>query len=399
MSLSPPARRFLSVDVFRGLTVAFMILVNDAGDGRVSYTPLEHATWNGWTVTDLVFPTFLFLVGCSIVFSVQSRLRRGVPKSTIALQILRRAFWIFAIKMLISAIPFFHLSHLRIFGVLTRIALCYAAAALLFLYARSARVVLGTAVVLLVGYWLLLRFVPVPGYGMPGVNVPFLDPDGNLTSYIDRGFNNFTQHWLHTGSLYRKTRDPEGLLSTLPSIATSLLGILAGLALTRERKPTAQPITRRTSFWFALTGIACIALGELWSITFPINKNLWTSSYVLLAAGIALVLLALCHWVFDEETWHEHHRWLRTVTWPFLVFGSNAIFAYIVSDLYAITFADIRFHTASGAITSLHGWLYRTLFSHGNSTANTSLAWALCFVLICWIPTWLLWRKKWFLRV
>ena len=398
MTANAPARRFLSVDVLRGFTVAFMILVNDAGDWKRVYRPLDHAEWNGWTITDLVFPTFLFLVGCSIVFAIQARLRRGVAKSAIALQVFRRAVTIFLIKMFLEAFPYFHYTHLRIFGVLTRIAVCYAIAAWLFLCTRNWRVIAGAAVILLVGYWALLRFVPVPGFGHPGVDVPFLDPTGNLTSYLDRGFNNWTQHWLHTGVLYRGTRDPEGLLSTLPSIATTLLGMLAGLRLTKESGPDPLAAARSNAVSFAVAGALCIGAGELWSIWFPINKNMWTSSYVLLAGGIALLGLALCHWVFDGELWHERHKWLRALAWPCIIFGSNAIFAYALADLLQVTLYAIMFHTAQGYV-SLSFWLYHSLFAWGGSTENSSLAWACFFVVLCFVPTWILWRRKWFLRV
>ncbi len=375
-----------------------MILVNDPGDWKRVYAPLDHAEWNGWTSTDLVFPTFLFLVGCSIVFAVQSRLRRGVARSSLLLQILRRALVIFLIKMCIGALPYFHWTHLRIFGVLTRIAVCYAAAALLFVWTRNWRVLAAVTVALLVGYWVLLRFVPVPGYGHPGVDVPFLDPNGNLTSYLDRGFNTWTQRWLHTGALYRGTRDPEGLLSTLPSIATTLLGVLTGIRLTREAGPDARVSTRRNAVVFAIVGAGCVLLGELWSVWFPINKNLWTSSYVLLAGGIALIGLALCHWIFDGEPWQQRHAAVRAIAWPCLVFGSNAIFAYALSSLLEIGFDTIKVHAADGW-RALHFWLYRTVFARGGSTENTSLAWAVFFVVLCFVPTWLLWRRKWFLRV
>ena len=310
----PLSRRYLSVDVLRGLTVAFMILVNDPGDWKQIYEhPSDHAEWNGWTLTDLVFPSFLFLVGCSIVFAVSGRLRRGIPKPRIALQILRRAAIILTIKLFLSAYPHFHVAHLRLLGVLTRIALCYAIAGLLYLVTQRWRVlVLVTAAALLL-YWVLLRFVPVPGYGMPTVAMPFLDPDANLASYIDRGFNAFTQQWLHTGSLYRGTRDPEGVLSTLPSVATTLLGVLAGMALVRERPAARVSSTGSLPVRFAAVGALCVLLGELWSYSFPINKNLWTSSYVLLAGGFSLLGLGLCHWVFDEQAWHERHRWVRSL--------------------------------------------------------------------------------------
>ncbi len=393
MKDSVSARRFLSVDALRGITVAFMILVNDPGDGRHLYAPLEHAEWNGWTLTDLVFPNFLFLVGCAVVFSVNGRLRRGVTHTALALQVLRRAVLIFAIKTFLSLYPHFQYTHMRIFGVLTRIAVCYAIAAWIYIFTRRWQAIAGIAVALLVTYWALLRFVPVPGFGMPGISIPFLDPDGNLTSWIDRGFNAWTQHWLHTGSLYRGTRDPEGVLSTLPSIATTLLGMLAGLLLVREPAPRA-----RRSLVLAACGLACFGLAEIWNVSFPINKNLWTSSYVLLAAAWSLAGLALFHWLLDEEQWHERHAWIRNLVWPFLVFGSNAIFAYALSSLLVETLASISVHTAAG-MSNLRQAAYFQVFARHGSTPNTSLAFAISYVLVCFVPTWLLWRRRWFLRV
>ena len=266
------------------------------------------------------------------------------------------------------------------------------------MWTRNWRVIAGTTAALLIAYWALLRFVPVPGYGHPGLDVPFLDPNGNLTSYIDRGFNAWTQRWLHTGSLYRVTRDPEGLLSTLPSIATTLLGVLAGLRLTREGGATPRIAAQKSATAFAAAGALCIVAGEFWSVWFPINKNLWTSSYVLLAGGIALVALAVCHWIFDGEAWHERNGLVRLIAWPSLVFGSNAIFAYALSSVLEVAFDSIRVQTAQG-LRALHFWLYHLVFARGASTENTSLAWACFFVVLCYVPTWLLWRRKWFLRV
>ena len=234
--------RVTSIDALRGLTIAFMILVNDPGDWRHVYWPLDHAEWNGFTPTDLVFPTFLFLVGCSIVFSVRARLAKGVPTQTIAFSIVRRALTIFALKIFVSAYPHFHMTHLRLYGVLTRIALCYLATGLIFLYVRSVKALAIIAIALIVGYWLLLRFVPVPGAGMPVRDFPINDPVNNLTAWMDRGVNAWSQHRLHMGRLYLKTSDPEGLLSTLPSIATTLLGVLAALWMRSLR--TAATIRR-----------------------------------------------------------------------------------------------------------------------------------------------------------
>lgn len=389
MTLSaPPRQRVLAVDILRGLTIALMILVNDPGSSRTVYWPLEHAKWNGWTITDLVFPTFLFLVGCSIVFSVDARLGRGVSRRAIALQVVKRAAILFAIKMFITAFPHFHMTRLRLFGVLTRIAVCYLIAALLYLWNRKGRFLLGVTVGLLVGYWVLMRFVPVPGFGVPGRDIPLLDPDRNLAAYLDRGFNDLCQRFLHTGLLYQKTRDPEGLLSTLPAVASTLLGILS------------IKILRREGHLKALVGAgACMLVGAYtWNYIFPFNKNLWTSSYVLLAAGIDLLLLVLFYWVFDVRGVQHRSRALRVAVWPWLVFGSNAIFAFVLSNM--IVKISSMFRLPNGEkTTSLYGWTYLHLFSHGNSTPNTSFAFAVFYVVLCFLPTWLLWRKGWFLRV
>ena len=393
--------RITSIDALRGLTIAFMILVNDPGDWAHTYAQLDHAKWNGWTLTDLVFPSFLFLVGCSIVFSTTARLARGASRTAIALTMFRRAFYIFLIKMFITAFPTFHnLTHLRLFGVLTRIALCFLAAGLIFLYFRSAKTLVAITVAVLLGYWILMRFVPVPGLGHPIHDFPFLDPDHNLAAWIDRAFNAWCQRWLHTGVLYEHTRDPEGLLSTLPSIATTLIGVLAGLWLGRVSNPT-RPITQaQCRNGLLLAGVTCFTLGELWSLTFPINKNLWTSSYVLLTGGLSLVALGLTYWLLDSRKLHHDSRPTRAVLWPLLIFGSNAIVAFALSNLIVKALASwhlpgiLNNHPAT-----VWAWLYWRIFARNGSTENTSLAFALAFVLVCFLPCWLLWRRKLFLRV
>ena len=376
-----------------------MILVNDPGDGRHTYAALEHASWNGWTPTDLVFPNFLFLIGCSIVFSVEARLRRGASRGAIALQMIRRAVTILALQFGIVLVPQFQFAHMRIFGVLTRIALCYLIAGLIFLITRRAASIAFVAAALLSGYWLLLRFVVVPGFGLPVRDVPLLDQVGNLTSWIDRGFTVWTQRWLHTGVLYRKTSDPEGLLSTLPAVATSLLGVLAGLQLTRPAKDeTGKRLSRSTALNLLAAGVACLIVGEVWSNSFPINKNLWTSSFVLLAGGFSLVGLALAHSIFDEQRWHERSALLRGLSCPCLVFGSNAIVAYVLSELIVIVASAIHVPGTPAAMTLL-GFVYRRLFALHGSTQNTSLAFACAYVAVCFLPCWLLWRKRIFVRV
>ena len=396
MTLAPPQRvfpRVLSIDVLRGITIAFMILVNDPGDGKHVYEQLEHADWSGWTLTDLVFPNFLFLIGVSIIFSLQGRIARGDSKARLAAHMVRRAAILFAIKLLMSAYPNFELSHLRLYGVLTRIALCYLAAGLICLVTRRMAVLAGTIIVLLAGYWALMRFVPVPGFGIPTVDMPLLDQNRNLTAWIDRGFNAWTQAHLHTGSLYRRTNDPEGLLSTLPSIATVLMGVMAGLVMRRESLSK----VRRCGI-FAAAGVLLIAGGELWNHTFPINKNLWTSSYALLAAGISLLGLALFYWLIDIAHLGERSRLGRAALWPWLVFGSNAIVAYVMSEFLAETLDWIRV-SDGGRRTTAWNWIYVHVFSHGHSTEITSVCFSLAFVLACFLPNWLLWRKQIFVKI
>lgn len=392
-TVAAPTQRILSIDVLRGLTVAFMILVNDPGDGKVSYWPLEHANWNGWTPTDLVFPTFLFLVGCSIVFSIGSRLKNGVPHSTIAWQVTKRSFWILVINFAMQLLPDFHnLHHVRLYGVLPRIAFVYFCASMLYLASQRVTNLVIAVVVLLVGYYAMLRFIPIPGVGMPGHDVPFMDQHNNLTAYIDRGFNAWTQAHLHTGYLYVTYRDPEGWLSTLPAIGTCLLGVLAG-KLIRSAVPAK---TVRTALLAA--GAAGVALGYLWNIWFPINKNMWTSSYVLLSAGIATVLLGLCYSIYDVSQRQKTSHAVRVLSWPWVVFGSNAITAYVMSTVWEKIFNLIHIHDGGHTLSPLT-WLNKYGFQHWGSTANSSLAFAIFYVALCFLPVWILWRRGIFLRV
>jgi predicted acyltransferase len=390
----PSAPRITSIDALRGLTIAFMILVNDPGDWKHVYGQLDHSEWNGLTLTDLVFPNFLFLVGCSIVFAVSSRVARGVPRGEIALQILRRAAMIFAINMALTAFPQFHLTHLRIFGVLTRIALCYLVAGLIYLYCRSARYLIAITVALLVGYWMLMRFAPVPGLGHPVTDFPLLDHDRNLAAWMDRGFNAWCQRWLHTGLLYGRTRDPEGLLSTVPAVATTLIGVLAGLWLRRPHSEVA-----RTRNMLVLAGAALLSVGYAWGLVFPINKNLWTSSYVLVCGGWSLLALALFFWLLDAARIQDRSRVARALLWPMLVYGSNAITAFALSNLIVKMLVAWKVPRGDGNLTTAWNWPYTHVFARHGSTDNASLAFALVFVLVCFLPNWLLWRKRIFLRV
>jgi predicted acyltransferase len=217
----------MSLDLFRGATIAGMILVNNAGDEPSSYWPLKHAQWNGWTPTDLVFPFFLFIVGVAMPFSFSARLKRGESKRELLRHVLWRGVVLFALGMFLNGFPDqYHLASWRVYGVLQRIAVCYVISAILALWADW-RGWIVTIAGCLVGYWLLMRFVPVPGFGVPTHDIPLLDPDRNLAAWLDRR--------LLAGHLYERTRDPEGVLSTIPAVATSLLGILTGQWLRSAR--------------------------------------------------------------------------------------------------------------------------------------------------------------------
>jgi len=383
------AERMVSLDVFRGITIAAMILVNDPGSWSHVYAPLEHAEWNGWTPTDLIFPFFLFIAGVSMTLSFASRAARGVTRGSLAIHVARRSVLIFAIGLFLNGLPFFDLHTIRIMGVLQRIALCYLAAGLLYLATCRRSIdadgkvrmrvniaaIAGVALILLVGYWALMTFVPVPGYGAGQ-----LGKDENLAAYIDRG--------LMGGHLWSesKTWDPEGLLSTLPAIATALIGILAGEWLRSQCRGA------RKILGLVIAGAVLTLAGQLLHPYFPINKNLWTSTFVLFTGGFAMLLLALCYWLVDLRGWR---KWAA----PFLVFGMNAILAYALAAIVSETSIDFEFAGPGGRGQTLHGWLYNNFFAPYTNPKNASLGFAVFFVLLILAPLWPLYRRKIFVRI
>jgi predicted acyltransferase len=360
----PTYGRLVSLDLFRGATIAFMIVVNSQTSEQ-AYWPLRHATWNGWTPTDLVFPFFLFIVGVSLVLSFQSRLAQGCSRRTLILHTVRRSAVLFAIGLLLNGLGALSLQSWRIPGVLQRIAIAYCAAALITLYSEN-RARVAWIAALLVGYWSVMRFVPVPGFGLPGRDIPLLHPDANLAAYLDRK--------LMLGHLWEPTRDPEGVLSTLPAIATALCGVLTGGWLRSERLP------EQKARGMVLFGVAGIVAGELWGLWFPINKKLWTSSYVLFTAGCSLVCLAICYWVTDIKL---HRGWW---TRPFLIFGKNAITAYVISELV-------------GGWLSWKGYIVGRRLSLAVSPGMASLLHSLLVLGVCFLPVWGMYRKKIFVRI
>jgi predicted acyltransferase len=361
------------VDVFRGATMAAMVIVNTPGDWDHVYWPLLHAEWHGWTPTDLIFPFFVFIVGVSIVLS---------KKSTAALgPIVRRAAIIFGLGLLLALYPRFDFTTVRIMGVLARLAICYLAAVLIYrAVARRderARIsaVLIIAAVLLSLYWVLLTFVPVPG-GHAGD----LSPSGNLGAWIDRTVLGEAHLWRQS-----KTWDPEGLLSTLPAIATALTGVVAGLLLTSDREAT-QKVTILVS-----AGVAVTVTGELLGLTFPINKNLWTSSYVLFTSGLAAILLALCYWLVDLR---QYRRFAR----PFIVMGVNALVLFVVSGWLVKTLLLVKVTEPTGQAVTLYRWIYAHVFEPLASPKNASLMFAVAALLVLYAMLEVMYRRRWFVR-
>jgi predicted acyltransferase len=395
--------RVLSVDLLRGLTIALMILVNDPGDWGHTFTQLDHAKWNGWTLTDLVFPTFIFLIGVSVVFSMAARTAKGDCRKTQAGHILLRFVKLAVLAWALGFFPRMHWT-MRIYGVLMRIAICYLVGALILLAVGLLRERWRTGVtalivtVILIGYWALMRFAKVPGAGHPEVDFPLLDPMWNMTAYVDRGVSGWMLAHLHTGKLYEGTRDPEGLLSTLPAVGTMLIGALVGMWM--RRPDDLRDKAKRNAMLRGMSGggALLILVGEFWSRWFPVNKNLWTSSYVLVCAGVAMIVLGLLsEWVdYRIGAWP---RWLRVATWPWLVFGSNAIAAFTVSIVLVKT--ALFFHGAdvNGKPRTLWWHAYYDAFARHGSNDWTSLAFAICFVCLCFVPVWMLWRKKIFLKM
>jgi predicted acyltransferase len=355
-----------------------MILVNNGGSGKYSYSQLEHSAWNGWTLTDLVFPSFLFIAGISIVFSNESRMARGESKTTLRLHVLKRAVILFLLGLVVNGFPLFHLGTLRIYGVLQRIAICFLFASLLYLWNSRAWIAASTAVLALLGYWILMRWVPIPGIGVPTHSVPLLDPNNNWVAYLDRK--------ILPGRLYEGVRDPEGLISDIPAMGTILFGVLTGIWLRRPKSLSAK------AGGLLAASISGLLLGSLWNVWFPINKKLWTSSYVLFAAGCTLLLLAICFYAV------EIRQWTRGWTFPWLVFGSNAITAYVFSELLSAALSTIRVHDG-GRITDLQQYIYMHWFFPVVNPSFGSLLYALAFVLVCFLPVVWLYRRKIFIKI
>ena len=359
--------RLISLDAMRGFTIAAMILVNYPGSWDHIYQPLEHAEWNGLTPTDLIFPFFLFIVGVSIVLSYTKLLNKGVSKNELHRKIIFRSIKIFLVGIFLSLLPSFDFDNIRITGVLQRISLVFLFCSFIFLYAET-RTQVWIGAITLLGYWLVMTLVPTPGVGHVA-----LERGVNLAAWVDSV--------LLPGRLWQGTWDPEGILSTFPSIVTGITGMLAGKLLLSKRTPHEKVIL------LMVFGFVSVMIGYVWGLTFPVNKNLWSSSYVLVTSGLASLLLGIMYYVVDILRY-------TSGTKPGIIFGSNAIAIYVISDVISYLFYLIPFGSLA-----LNEHFMNGLTSVGLNSKFVSMLYAMIFVSINFMIAWVLYKKKVFIKL
>jgi len=375
--------RLLSLDVLRGATMAAMILVNDPGDWGHIYPPLEHSKWNGCTPTDMIFPFFLFMAGVSIVFAMESR-KQTQDHSKLIWHAFKRMVTLLLINYGIHVFfkflgGDFHiitiLENMRLPGVLPRIAVVYFICTVLYLK-TSAQTRVWIFAGVLIGYYVLMTFIPVPGVGYANLN-----PETNLGAWIDRLVFG-TQHlWLES-----HTWDPEGLLGTIPAIGTGLFGVRVGSWLKSKSYDEPTKIT-----WMFIYGTGAVVLSLICDLFFPINKALWTSSFVLYTGGLGTITLAMLYWLIDVRGYKKYTAF-------FVSFGSNAITAYILADIIPALLTKIKVHH-NGQSIDIFSFVYRTLFVANFTPVNASLCGELLITFIIWIPVWILYKRNIIIKV
>jgi len=395
---APTRERLLALDVFRGLTVAVMLLVNDPGTWSAIYPPLEHAAWFGWTPTDLIFPFFLFIVGITTHLSLSSRRARGADDAAIVRQILRRGGIIILLGLLMTGFPYhqFYLAlpggavfdsrtahldteHWRLTGVLQRIGVCYIAGALLTMR-TSLKQQVAIVAALLFGYWFAMTLLPVPGHGLGALMLA--QPDGSLAAWLDRTVIGSNHLWSQS-----RTWDPEGILSSVPATATVVLGVIAGRWVASDR-----PLLDRIAA-LAAAGAIGMMVGLMWHWSFPIAKNIWTSSYVVFTAGMGALTLATCMWLIDVQriTW-----WTKAP----LVFGLNPIVAFVGSGFLArLLYTLIKVPGPNGTLIPAQQAIFDTLYGSWLEPRDASLLFAICFVLLFLAPLSWMYRRGLVLKV
>ena len=388
------SERLVSLDVFRGLTIAGMILVNNPGSWSTIYPALEHAKWNGCTPTDYIFPFFLFIVGVAITISLTKRKESGLDQTKLIFQIIKRGLIIYAIGIFMAAWPFgnftdnkfIDLSTLRLVGVLPRIGVVYIITSLIFLKANiKTQAIIG--VLLLLGYWAIMTLIPVPGFGSPNLNVATLTNPAtgetfasNIAGWLDKLI--LGNHMWKVSKVW----DPEGILSTIPAIATCLSGVMLGHWLRTKNDPANK------TAWIFVFGNFAILIGVIWDMWFPMNKSIWTSSYVMFTSGMALLFFGMCYWLIDVKG-------IKWWTKPFVVYGMNAITVFALSGLLAKTMGIIKVTNDLSEKISLNRYLYEMIFVPMFSPINASLAWAVSYIIIWLGLMWILYTKKIFIKV
>ena len=376
--------RLMSLDVFRGLTIAAMMTVNNAGDWSNVYPTLKHTEWHGWTFTDTVFPFFVWIVGVAIPFALVRRLEEGQAKGPLLAKILRRSITLYAIGVFLNGFPFYDFikhqgldwSMYRIPGVLQRIAICYLVSSIIVLNTKIRGQIIAAAA-FLIGYIVLMRCG-----SMPGFPVGDLSKEGNFSHYVD------TLVWGKHVYEKAKTWDPEGFLSTLPAIGSCLLGVLIGQLL-RSKRSEAEKAS-----WIFTSGALLMFGGQLLNFWMPINKPIWTSSYALFMAGLAATVFGVCYWLVDVQ---RYQKWCK----PFAIYGMNAIAVYIAAGILGRL--TIKFAAGDG-ITPLKTFFYDSSFGKLATSGvlrpeNASLCWAVSYALLMYLIAYVLYRKKWFLRI
>ncbi|MDQ0968707.1 putative acyltransferase [Flavobacterium sp. W4I14] len=386
--MTEPKQRLLSLDFFRGLTVAAMILVNNPGSWGHIYAPLEHAEWNGCTPTDLIFPFFLWIVGVSIAFAMSSSKADPLTHQKTIIKATKRGIILYLLGFflaisgkIISAIIdgrsiWEAFETVRLLGVLQRIGIVFIISSIIFIKVSN-KTIFKILIVILALYWALMTFIPVPGVGYPN-----LEKETNLAAWIDRGILTEAHTWASS-----KTWDPEGVLSTLPAVGTCLFGILVGVWMRRKDVDNATKVA-----WLFTAGITTVILGLLWDLQFPINKALWTSSYVLYAGGLASIGLALCYWIIDVQGY-------KKFTTPFVVYGVNAITVFFLAGLMPRVLNLIQITKPDGTKTGLLVRFYETCYTPFFSPINASLVWAITYVLGFYVLLYFMYKKNIIIKV
>jgi predicted acyltransferase len=391
----PGSGRLMSLDVFRGATIAAMMLVNNPGTWSAVYPQLDHAEWNGWTFTDVIFPFFLWIVGVVIPLSTVKRRQRGESNGTLFWHVLRRAVIIFLLGLSLDLL--WHIldgsyakaggmdawlagvgGTIRIMGVLQRIAICYLIASAIYLL-TGWRAQIGWVIGLLAGYWLLMKFAPVPGH-----EAWTFAKERNFSAYVD-------QHILGRHTLHGMPWDPEGIISTIPAIATCLFGVLTGQLLLVKRS-----MEQKTA-WLFVSGNFLMLLGAILNIWLPINKNLWTSAYSVFMAGLAMNVFAVCYWLVDVK---GYQKWAK----PFAIYGMNAITVFMLSGIIGRILLAKKVKDASGDQISLEKYLFQSGFNGplsrmGLGPKICSLSWAVMCVTALFLMTYVMYRRKWIVKL